>query len=81
MLDAYKLRGGLHQHILRTSWPQVVGPHLAAHTDEVILKGYKLIVKVSSPALKHELHYMRSQIAANANEVLGTTVVTEVVVQ
>ena len=81
LLKVYRLKSGLTETILKSNWPQIVGPLIAGHTSDILIRGNKLIIKVNSAALKHELHYQREDIARNVNEHLKEELIAEVLVQ
>lgn len=81
MLQVYHLRSGLTETSIRCDWSTIVGPAIAGYTEEVMLRGQKLIIRLNSPALRQELHYQREEIASNVNRHLGRKVVSEVVLQ
>ena len=78
MLEVYHLRSGLTEVSIRSDWETIVGHVIASRTDEVYLRGQKLVIRLSSAALRQELHYQRSEIAENVNKHFGRKVVTEV---
>lgn len=59
-------------------WRQVVGDDLAARCEPVRLAGGILIVRARSQAWATELGYLRGQIRARANALLGEELVEEV---
>jgi hypothetical protein len=81
LLDAYKLRSGLTEISIQSEWTNIAGPAIASRTDQVILRGSKLIIRLSSPALRQELHYQRDQIKQNVNDFLGRNLIDEVLLQ
>jgi hypothetical protein len=81
IVDLYRLRGGLTQASIVEQWPKIVGTQVAQRTDEVLLRGPKLIIRVSNAALRHELHFQREQIRQNVNEFLGAERVKEILLQ
>tara|TARA_B100000902_G_C27007283_1_gene762912 strand:+ start:376 stop:675 length:300 start_codon:yes stop_codon:yes gene_type:complete len=81
MLDVYKLRSGLTELSIKSDWVKIAGPVIAERTDEVLLKGSKLIIRLNSAALRQELHYQREQLMRNVNEHIGNDVVKEVYLQ
>ena len=50
MLDVYRLRSGLTELSINSEWSTIAGPAIASRTDEVILRGSKLIIRLNSPA-------------------------------
>lgn len=81
MLDFYRLRSGLTQISLQSDWEKIVGAVIASRTEEVLLRGGKLIIRLNSPALRQELHYQRNEIRDNVNAFIGRDTVTEVLLQ
>ena len=52
MLDIYKLRSGLTELSIQSDWAKIAGPVIAERTDEILLKGSKLIIRLNSAALR-----------------------------
>ncbi len=59
-------------------WEAIVGPDLAVRCEPVRLAGGTLVVRAESQVWATQLRYMLSQLAANANEVLGPGQVREI---
>lgn len=81
LLEVYRLRSGLTEISIQSDWQKIVGPAIASRTDEVLLRGQRLIVRLNSAALRQELHYQREEIKNNVNRHLGRNAVTEVLLQ
>jgi len=81
MLDVYRLRSGLTELSINSEWSTIAGPAIASRTDEVILRGSKLIIRLNSPALRQELNYQREQIMENVNQFIGKDTVKEILLQ
>ena len=81
MLRVYRLKSGLTEIPLKSDWEKIVGPAVASRTDDILLRGGKLILKLSSAALRQELHYQREDIVRNVNTHLGEDLVKEVLLQ
>jgi len=78
LLNVYRLKSGLTQLSIQSDWEKIVGPALASRTEEVQLRGSKLIIKVNSAAMRQEMHYQQSAIMKNVNDHLGSEVVKEI---
>ena len=78
MLNVYKLRSGLTEQEVIKNWEQIVGPVIASRTDAVKIKGTVLYIKVTSAAMRQELHYQKSGIQSNVNEFLRTEFISQV---
>lgn len=81
MLKAYRLKSGLTELNLKSEWESIVGPVISSRTDDILLRGPKLILKINSAAMKQELHYQREEIMQNVNKHLGQELIKEVLVQ
>ena len=53
------------------SWPELVGPEIAAHTHVIKLEAGKLFVAVDEPAWRQELTYQKQQIRERINASIG----------
>ncbi len=65
-----KLASGLLRVKIISSWPQIVGKHIASKTLDVNFYGEKLYVKVSSSALRNELFFQKQRIITSIEEEL-----------
>ncbi|MDC1222285.1 DUF721 domain-containing protein, partial [Salibacteraceae bacterium] len=72
---------GLTELSIQSEWATIAGPAIAGRTDEVILRGSKLIIRLNSPALRQELHYQREQIKDNVNQFIGRNTVNEILLK
>jgi predicted nucleic acid-binding Zn ribbon protein len=62
------------------SWEAVVGDAVKHYTKEKFIKNQVLYVKIQNPALRQNLSMRRSQLTVELNKVVGTSVITDVVV-
>jgi len=81
MVKAYGLKGKLGQQRLIDGWEDVVGVMIAKHTRDIYLQNRKLVVMLSNPQLKQELHYHKADLAKKINDYLEDDVVDEVVIR
>lgn len=73
----YESRGGLNNSKIYNAWDLVVGPKFA---DAIISKFYrdkKLVCKINSPLIKHELIIKRREIARKINQIVGEDAIKE----
>lgn len=61
------------------SWKDVVGPFVASHTNDLIIRNGVLFVRVDSDALRTELNYSKSVLISNLNTIAGRDVIHEIV--
>jgi predicted nucleic acid-binding Zn ribbon protein len=78
-LAKLKLSGAISQDDLaRAAWPAAVGKRIAAHAAAKSLVRGSLIVEVEDGIWQKQLFYLRFQILAKLQEVLGAGVITDV---
>ena len=68
----------LQQKRLIDAWDNVVGPMVARYTQEKFIKNQILFVKITNPALRQDLSMMRQQLTRRMNEVVGSSVISDV---
>ena len=78
-LAKLKLSDAISQDDLaRAAWPAAVGKRIAAHAAAKSLVRGSLIVEVEDGIWQKQLFYLRYQILAKLQEVLGAGVITDV---
>ena len=68
----------LQQKRLIDAWGGVAGPMVARYTQEKFIKNQILFVKITNPALRQDLSMMRQQLTRRLNEVVGSSVISDV---
>ena len=81
LLDSYGLTPKLTEFRLKQAWPQIAGPMIAKYTSEIALRKGKLILKVTSAPLRHQLHLMKLDLIEKINDEMGGEIVTEVTIK
>ncbi|MEO0037300.1 MAG: hypothetical protein RIQ59_511 [Bacteroidota bacterium] len=76
-----KLETGMDKIDVEQAWKNLMGNGVNNYTQEVILKGTTLYVKLTSAVLREELSYGKQKIIAMINEELKKEVVKEVVLR
>ena len=76
-----KLETGMDKIDVEQAWKILMGNGVNSYTQEVILKGTTLYVKLTSAVLREELSYGKQKIIAMINEELKKEVVKEVVLR
>ena len=74
-----KLESGMDKIDVEQAWKNLMGNGVNSYTQEVILKGSTLYVKLTSAVLREELSYGKDKIIKMINEELRKDVVTAVV--
>ncbi|MBL7886901.1 MAG: DUF721 domain-containing protein [Flavobacterium sp.] len=76
-----KLEQGIDKIDVEQAWKKLMGNGVNAYTQDVILKGATLYVKLTSSTLREELSYGKQKIIAMLNEEIGKEVVKELVLR
>lgn len=76
-----KLESGMDKIDVEQAWKNLMGNGVNSYTQEVILKGSTLYVKLSSAVLREELSYGKDKIIKMINEELRKDIVTSVVLR
>jgi len=74
-----KLEFGIDKIEVEQTWRSLMGNGVNSYTQEVILKGSTLYVKLSSAVLREELSYGKQKIISMLNEELRKDIITEIV--
>lgn len=76
-----KLEQGMDKIDVEQAWKNLMGNGVNTYTQDVILKGNTLYVKLTSAVLREELSYGKQKIIAMLNEELRKEVVKELVLR
>jgi Protein of unknown function (DUF721). len=68
----------LQQKRLIDAWDSVAGQMVVRYTQEKFIKNQILFVKITNPALRQDLSMMRQQLTRRLNEVVGSSVISDV---
>lgn len=80
MMDSAGMTDRLDLHRACYLWAEVVGPHINSFTTRRWVEGTTLHVAITSASLKEELSYLRPQLAARINELLGREIITDIMI-
>lgn len=78
-LDVYKLKSGYNLSLIKAVWNEKMGQTIVKRTKQIYFKDSKLMVKIDSAPLKHQLHIERNKIKENLNKSLGAEVIEDVI--
>lgn len=78
LLREQGLETPLRQKRLIDAWEEVTGATVARYTGEKFIKNQTLHVKITSPALRHDLSMMRSQLVKRLNAEVGAMIIADV---
>jgi len=69
----------LYEHRAVAMWPEVAGPMITRYTGDVRFQKGTLFIKITRPALRHDLSMGRTQLARQINERVGANIVQQIV--
>lgn len=78
LLRSEGLETPLNQKRLIDSWEEVAGNVVAKYTAEKFIKNQTLFVKITNPALRHDLTMMRTQLVKRLNDAVGAMVIADI---
>jgi predicted nucleic acid-binding Zn ribbon protein len=76
-----KFKPKLYQKKIEQTWQDMMGVWINRETRSIRVKDGTLTIKISSSALREELHFMRDKIKEKINGMLGEDFIKEVVVK
>ena len=76
-----RLESGMDRIDVEQAWKNLMGNGVNSYTQEVVLKGSTLYVKLTSAVLREELSYGKDKIIKMINEELRKDVVTSLVLR
>lgn len=80
-LDKSKLKNGVRAAQIEGIWAEVMGKTIAKHTDKIEIINKTLFINTAVGPLKQELVYQKEKIIERINEVMGETVIKQVVIR
>ncbi len=75
-----KLENGLLDLEVKKVWYEIMDNGIANYTIDTKLKNSTLYIKLSSPALKHELNYGKEKIVSMLNDKFDKEVIKKIVI-
>lgn len=78
-IQVNKLEAGMDKIDVEQAWASLMGNGVNSYTQEVILKGSTLYVKLTSAVLREELSYGKQKIITMINEELRKEIVKEII--
>jgi Dna[CI] antecedent, DciA len=80
-IQVNKLQVGMDKINVEDAWKNLMGNGVNSYTQEVILKGATLYVKLTSAVLREELSYGKQKIITMLNDELRKEVVKDIVLR
>ncbi len=80
-IQVNKLEAGMDKIDVEQAWKNLMGNGVNSYTQEVILKGSTLYVKLTSAVLREELSYGKQKIITMLNDELRKEIVKELVLR
>lgn len=80
-LKAFRLNRKFDETYIIANWEEIVGPHIAQLTEKLHIYDNKLFIKVSSPALRHELLLSKSLLIEKINETANHEIIKDIILR
>lgn len=80
-IQVNRLEAGMDKIDVEQAWKNLMGNGVNSYTQEVLLKGSTLYVKLTSAVLREELSYGKEKIIKMINEELRKDVVTNLILR
>jgi len=80
-MEDNKLQSGMDKIDAAQAWKDLMGNGVNHYTQEVVLKGDKLYVSLSSSVLREELSFGKQKIIAMLNEELRKDVIKDLILR
>jgi predicted nucleic acid-binding Zn ribbon protein len=81
LLKAYRIEGKVHEHMLISKYPEVVGPMISRYTENLRIRNRTLFLTINSAVVKNELSYAREKLTKSLNEAAGKDVIDKIVIK
>src|SRR5690606_15395042 len=81
MITGYNLEKGIDKLNVREAWIKLIGPGIAAYTQQVELRKDTLFVSLSSDVLREELSYGLDNIIRMINEDLNKEINRKIILR
>jgi predicted nucleic acid-binding Zn ribbon protein len=78
MLKKFGIENAVSQNKAINIWNEIVGEKVANNTEPDRVEHGVIIVKVSSPAWRHELHFQKKEIIQKINNTIGKNVIRDI---
>jgi hypothetical protein len=76
-IEVNRLQAGMNQVNIKDAWFEVMGNGVKSYTKDVVLRGSKLYVSLTSSVLREELSHGRQKIIEMLNEHMRADVVKQ----
>ncbi len=77
-MKRYGLQNKVDENRLLQKWPDIAGEFIARYTEELIVKGHCLTIRVNSSVIKHQLLISRDTLINNINELFEREYIKEI---
>ncbi|MFN0048604.1 MAG: DUF721 domain-containing protein [Cytophagales bacterium] len=80
MLKTFNLENRYLQTLAITYWEKLLGPTVVSRTEKIYFRDKKMVVSVSSAALKHQLNLSKTKIINAINKELGKVIIEDLTI-
>ncbi|MDG5768185.1 DUF721 domain-containing protein [Balneolales bacterium ANBcel1] len=80
-IDNYPHRVSLKRGMILALWPEKVGAAIREQVRDMKFQGSRLVLHVSDPSWRHEIHMQRHQLAKTLNRAVKEEIIRDIVVK
>ncbi len=80
-LNQSRIKSSIQALQIEDIWEDIMGKTIARYTEEIKIINHTLFITTHVAPLKQELYFQRVKIMQRVNEVLGSQVIKELVIQ
>lgn len=77
-INQLKNKDQFYQGKVLSLWDSIVGPLIARETEHLFIRNKVLVVKLKSPALKHELEFAKKKLIKSINKEADRDIINDI---
>lgn len=71
----------LNEYRLMAAWSDMVGKRTAMASRNMFIRNEKLFVEIDNPVIRQELMMRRTSLVSRLNSIVGTRVITDIIIR
>lgn len=80
-IEDYPHRVALKRGMILALWPEVIGEAIREQVRDMKFQGSRLILHVSDPSWRHEIHMQRRTIATRLNSAVKEEIIRDIIIK
>lgn len=79
--DNHPQKTAFKRGMILSLWPKIIGLPIQEQVREVKIRGNRLVLYVSDPSWRHEIHMQRHHISSKLNDAVKDKIIHDVIVK